>query len=58
MLMGDTARDAVWKNLAEMLAETWTHASGRGDAVGALCLGYRVCHAGGLRLCEGLPRFA
>jgi len=28
VLMGDTARDAVWKRLAEMLAETWTHASG------------------------------
>ncbi len=28
MLMGDTARDTVWKRLAEMLAETWTHASG------------------------------
>ena len=24
----DTARDTVWKRLAEMLAETWTHASG------------------------------
>jgi len=28
VLMGDTARDTVWKRLAEMLAETWTHASG------------------------------
>jgi hypothetical protein len=28
VLMGDTARDAVWKRLAEMLGETWTHASG------------------------------
>jgi phage terminase large subunit GpA-like protein len=28
VLMGDTARDAVWKRLAEMLAETWTHAGG------------------------------
>ncbi len=28
VLMGDTARDAVWKRLAEMLAETWTHESG------------------------------
>ena len=28
VLMGDTARDAVWKRLAEMLAESWTHASG------------------------------
>lgn len=28
VLMGDTARDAVWKALADMLAENWTHASG------------------------------
>ncbi len=28
VLMGDTARDAVWKRLAELLAETWTHESG------------------------------
>jgi phage terminase large subunit GpA-like protein len=28
VLMGDTARDAVWKALAAMLAETWTHAGG------------------------------
>ncbi|MFX4404470.1 terminase gpA endonuclease subunit, partial [Acinetobacter baumannii] len=27
VLMGDTARDTVWKRLAEMQAETWTHAS-------------------------------
>ena len=28
VLMGDTARDAVWKRLGELLAEHWTHASG------------------------------
>ena len=28
VLMGDTARDAVWKALARMIAETWAHASG------------------------------
>ncbi|MFC7459208.1 phage terminase large subunit family protein [Hydrogenophaga defluvii] len=28
VLMGDTAREAVWKALAAMLAEQWTHASG------------------------------
>jgi phage terminase large subunit GpA-like protein len=28
VLMGDTARDAVWKRLAELIAETWTHESG------------------------------
>jgi phage terminase large subunit GpA-like protein len=28
VLMGDTARDAVWKRLGELIAETWTHTSG------------------------------
>jgi phage terminase large subunit GpA-like protein len=28
VLMGDTARDAVWQRLTEMLDEHWTHASG------------------------------
>jgi len=28
VLMGDTARDAVWKRLAELVAQTWTHESG------------------------------
>ena len=28
VMMGDTARDEVWKRLAEMLTETWTHESG------------------------------
>ncbi|MCT9074930.1 phage terminase large subunit family protein, partial [Cupriavidus gilardii] len=28
VLMGDTAREQVWKRLAEMLDETWTHATG------------------------------
>lgn len=28
VLMGDTAREAVWKQLADLLAENWTHASG------------------------------
>ncbi|MFN3298477.1 terminase gpA endonuclease subunit, partial [Caldimonas sp.] len=28
VLMGDTARDAVWKSLAELTAETWTHERG------------------------------
>jgi len=26
--MGDTARDAVWKRMGELLTENWTHASG------------------------------
>ena len=28
VLMGDTARDTVWKQLADMLSATWTHESG------------------------------
>ena len=28
VLMGDTARDSVWKRLAELLTESWTHDSG------------------------------
>jgi len=28
VLPGDTAREAVWRDLAAMLGETWTHASG------------------------------
>ena len=28
VLMGDTARDAIWKQLAALLSEHWTHASG------------------------------
>lgn len=28
VLMGDTARDSVWQQLAALLAEHWTHASG------------------------------
>lgn len=28
VLMGDTARDAVWKRLAALIGETWIHASG------------------------------
>jgi phage terminase large subunit GpA-like protein len=28
VLMGDTARDAVWKRLGELIVETWTHECG------------------------------
>jgi len=28
VLMGDTAREAVWQRLADLLAETWTHEGG------------------------------
>ncbi|WP_054284874.1 phage terminase large subunit family protein [Gulbenkiania mobilis] len=38
VLMGDTARDAVWKALGGMLAETWTHASGAAMPLARLAL--------------------
>ncbi len=28
VIMGDTARDTVWKNLASLIAETWSHSCG------------------------------
>ena len=34
VLMGDTARDQVWRELSAMLEETWVHASGPGSAPG------------------------
>ncbi|GAB4112447.1 MAG: phage terminase large subunit family protein [Tibeticola sp.] len=38
VLMGDTARDAVWKRLAELVAERWTHASGAAMPLARLAL--------------------
>ncbi len=38
VLMGDTSRDAVWKRLAEMSRETWSHASGVQFPLKALAL--------------------
>ena len=38
VLMGDTARDAVWKALAGVLRETWTHETGCQLGLGRLAL--------------------
>jgi phage terminase large subunit GpA-like protein len=38
VLMGDTAREAVWAQLAALLGETWTHASGAAMPLSRLAL--------------------
>jgi phage terminase large subunit GpA-like protein len=38
VLMGDTARETVWGQLAAMLGETWTHSSGAEMALSRLAL--------------------
>jgi phage terminase large subunit GpA-like protein len=38
VLMGDTAREAVWGQLAALLGETWTHASGAAMPLSRLAL--------------------
>ncbi|MDK1379785.1 phage terminase large subunit family protein [Ralstonia nicotianae] len=38
VLMGDTARDAVWKRLAELVEAQWTHASGASMPLARLAL--------------------
>ena len=38
VLMGDTARDEVWKSLAGVLRETWTHETGCQLGLGRLAL--------------------
>jgi len=38
VLMGDTAREAVWGQLAALLGETWTHASGAAIPLSRLAL--------------------
>jgi len=38
VLMGDTARDEVWKSLASVLRETWTHKTGCQLGLGRLAL--------------------
>lgn len=38
VLMGDTSRDAVWKRLAELSRESWSHASGLQMPLKALAL--------------------
>ena len=67
--MGDTARDAVWKALAAMLAENWTHASGVAMPLArfALDTGFatqeayafvRACHDPRVMAVKGVPRGA
>ncbi len=69
VLMGDTARDAVWKALAAMLAEQWTHASGAAMPLArfALDTGFatqeayafvRACHDARVMAVKGVPRGA
>ena len=69
VLMGDTARDTVWKRLAEMLAETWTHASGASMPLArfALDTGFatqeayafvRACRDSRVMAVKGVPRGA
>jgi phage terminase large subunit GpA-like protein len=38
VLMGDSAREAVWQRLAELLAERWSHASGAAMPLARLAL--------------------
>lgn len=69
VLMGDTARDTVWKALAAMLAENWTHASGVAMPLArfALDTGFatqeayafvRACHDPRVMAVKGVPRGA
>lgn len=69
VLMGDTARDAVWKALAAMLVEQWTHASGAAMPLArfALDTGFatqeayafvRACHDARVMAVKGVPRGA
>jgi len=69
VLMGDTARDAVWRALAAMLAENWTHASGVAMPLArfALDTGFatqeayafvRACHDPRVMAVKGVPRGA
>jgi phage terminase large subunit GpA-like protein len=69
VLMGDTARDSVWKRLGELIAETWTHASGAQVPLArfALDTGFatqeayafvRACHDPRLMAVKGVARGA
>ena len=69
VLMGDTARDAVWKRLGELIAETWTHESGVAMPLArfALDTGYatqeayafvRACRDARVMPVKGFPRGA
>lgn len=69
VLMGNTARDTVWKRLSEMLAENWTHASGAAMPLArfALDTGFatqeayafvRACRDPRVMAVKGVPRGA
>jgi len=69
VLVGDTAHDAVWRALAQLLAETWPHASGATLALArfALDTGYatqeayafvRSCHDARVLAVKGAARGA
>jgi len=69
VLMGDTARDAVWRRLAELIDETWTHDSGNQVPLArfALDTGFatqeayafvRACRDSRLMAIKGVPRGA
>lgn len=69
VLMGDTARDTVWKALAAVLAEQWTHASGMAMPLArfALDTGFatqeayafvRACHDPRVMAVKGVARGA
>ena len=69
VLMGDTARDAVWKRLGELIAENWTHESGVAMPLArfALDTGYatqeayafvRACRDARVMPVKGFPRGA
>ncbi|AZV94400.1 terminase [Bordetella sp. J329] len=69
VLMGDTARDAVWKRLGELIAENWTHASGAAMPLArfALDTGFatqeayafvRACRDPRVMAVKGVPRGA
>lgn len=69
VLMGDTARDTMWKALAAMLAEQWTHACGAQMPLARLALdtGFatqeayafvRACHDPRVMAVKGVARGA
>ena len=69
MLRGDTARDGVWKALAAMLSESWTHTSGAalplvrfaidtGFATQEAYAFVRACHDARVMAVKGVPRGA
>ncbi|MFN3578523.1 MAG: phage terminase large subunit family protein, partial [Tabrizicola sp.] len=69
VLMGDTAREAVWKALADLLGQTWTHESGASLPLARLAVdtGFatqevyafvRACHDARVMAVKGVTRGA